>query len=381
MGGLLLFLATALALFLANHPVLHELYQTLKNISFTIGFPEPNLMLTKPLLLWINDGLMAIFFLLIGLELKREILIGHLSDKRQILLPAVAALGGVIIPAVIYLVFNIHDPMTSKGWAIPIATDIAFVIGVLALLGKHIPKSLRIFLLALAIFDDLAAILIIAFVYTQHLSYLSLLISLLCIAILVTFNFFNVKRVSLYISVGLIMWVSLLHSGVHATIAGVVLGFIIPYNIKYSTESPLLFLEKGLQPWSAFLILPLFAFANAGVNFQYVGWATLTDPVTLGIAFGLFLGKQAGVFSFAFIAIRCGLAKLPEDINWLQFYGGAVLCGIGFTMSLFIASLSFDTAVMLNWDDDRIGILLGSLLSGITGYLILRKTAHYTYSG
>ena len=371
----MLLVATALALIFANHPALHDIYVNLKDLNFTVGFADINWALTKPLLLWINDGLMAVFFLLIGLELKREILDGHLSDKKQIFLPAVAALGGVIFPAIIYLIFNMDHPLTNKGWAIPVATDIAFVLGVLALLTKHIPKSLRIFLLALAIFDDLAAILIIAFFYTQHLSLLSLFISLFCVAILMTLNVLNVKRLSFYIFIGLIMWVSLLKSGVHATISGVVLGLIIPYKIKGSTDSPLWFLEHGLQPWTAFLILPLFAFVNAGVNLQNANFNSLLDPVTLGITLGLFLGKQIGVFSFAFIAIRCGLAKLPEGTQWMQLYGGAVLCGIGFTMSLFIASLSFDSSIMLDWDNDRLGILLGSVISGIAGFFILRSTS------
>jgi len=372
MSGLLLFLATALALVFANHPILTDFYLHLKNINFTIGFTDLHLELTKPLLLWINDGLMAVFFLLIGLELKREILAGHLSDSRQILLPAVAALGGVIFPALIYVALNMHNPLTSKGWAIPVATDIAFVLGILALLNTRIPKSLRIFLLALAIFDDLAAILIIAVVYTQHLSWLSLFISVICIGILLALNRANVKRVAVYILIGMIMWVSLLKSGVHATIAGVILGLIIPYKIKSNAPAPLVFLEQGLQPWVAFFILPLFAFVNAGVNLTHVSVANFVDPATLGIALGLFLGKQIGVFSFSFILIRSQWAKLPEGTSWLQLYGGAVLCGIGFTMSLFIASLSFDSSVMLNWDNDRLGILSGSIISGVLGYFILR---------
>lgn len=371
-SGLLLLLATLLALVFANHSGLQTLYANLKNLHFTLGFPDIHFALTKPLLLWINDGLMAIFFLLIGLELKREILAGHLADKQQVLLPAIAALGGVIFPAMIYLAFNMNHPLAYQGWAIPVATDIAFVLGVLALLSKHIPKSLRIFLLALAIFDDLAAIIIIAFFYTHHLSFLSLLVSFACMGILMLLNRLNVKRISVYIAIGFMMWVSVLKSGVHTTLAGVVLGLIIPYKIKESTFSPAVWLEHGLQPWVAFFILPLFAFVNAGVNLIDTTLKDFWDPVTLGIVLGLFVGKQVGVFSFTFLTLRCGFAKLPEGVGWMQLYGAAVLCGIGFTMSLFIASLSFDTSVMLNWDNDRIGILLGSIISGIVGYIILR---------
>lgn len=374
-GGLFLFLGTVLALVFANHSDLQILYANLKNLHFTLGFTDVQFALTKPLLLWINDGLMVIFFLLIGLELKREILAGHLTDKQQVLLPLIAALGGVIFPAIIYLAFNMNHPLTQQGWAIPVATDIAFVLGVLALLSKHIPKSLRIFLLALAIFDDLAAIIIIALFYTHHLSFLSLLISFACIGVLMLLNRLNVKRISVYIAIGFIMWVSVLKSGVHATLAGVVLGLIIPYKIKDSTFSPSVWLEHGLQPWSAFFILPLFAFVNAGVNLTDTTFRDFLDPVTLGIVLGLVVGKQVGVFSFTFLTVRCGFAKLPENVSWMQLYGAAVLCGIGFTMSLFIASLSFDSSVMLNWDNDRIGILLGSVISGIAGYLLLRASS------
>lgn len=372
-SGLLLLFTTVLALIFANQSVLASVYSELKNTIFTIGFTDSGLILSKPLLLWINDGLMAIFFLLVGLELKREILIGQFADLRKIALPGIAALGGIIVPALIYMGFNFDDPVSYKGWAIPIATDIAFVMGILALLSKHVPSSLRIFLIALAIFDDLAAILIIAIFYTHDLSWLNLLLTLFCLLILISFNLFKVTRLVSYMLVGIVMWVCLLKSGVHATLAGVLLGFTIPFKPQ-EQSSPLIYLEHGLMPWVYFGVLPIFAFVNAGINLQATNLAQILSPVTLGISLGLFIGKPVGVFVFAWAAIRSGFASLPERISWLQFLGAAILCGVGFTMSLFIASLSFDTLELLGWDNDRLGILIGSLSSGIVGYILLRFT-------
>lgn len=370
-SGLLLMFATILALIFANQPFLYEIYSELKDLSFSVGFIDTHWRLTKPLLLWINDGLIVIFFLLVGLELKREMVAGQFKNKKQMILPAMGALGGVVVPAIIYLAFNFDTLFGARGWAIPTATDTAFVLGILALISRHIPLSLRLFLLMLAIFDDVAAISVIALFYTHHLSWLSLFFTSLCISVLLLMNYFNVRRIDCYVVVGLVMWVFLLKSGVHATLSGVILGFIIPYQIKNHDESPLVKFEHALKPWVYFFTLPVFAFINAGIVLTDTTWGDFLNPITMGIAMGLFLGKQIGVFGFSWVVIRCGFSKLPHNCSWRQLYGGAVLCGVGFTMSLFIASLSFDTTGMLGWDNDRLGILLGSLLSGVLGYIVL----------
>ncbi|MCJ7700174.1 MAG: Na+/H+ antiporter NhaA, partial [Anaerolineales bacterium] len=331
------------------------------------------LELAKPLLLWINDGLMAIFFFLIGLEIKRELLEGELSEPSRIILPAVGAVGGMAVPALVYVVFNLGDPIALSGWAIPAATDIAFALGILALLGPRIPTSLKLFLLTLAIIDDLGAIVIIAIFYSGDLSWISLLVAAGAIIVLLLLNRRGVMEIAPYILVGIVLWIAVLKSGVHATLAGVLLAFFIPLRSQNkSVESPLHKLEHDLHPTVAYGILPLFAFANTGIPFQGLSLTSLLNPVPLGIAIGLYFGKQIGVFGFAWVAIKLRLAQLPDGANWLGLYGVATLCGIGFTMSLFISSLAFEQIGTALAIDDRLGILVGSLLAGVTGYIILR---------
>lgn len=368
-SGIILIVSALLAILLANSP-LASLYSGFLNTEVQIRIAS--LDLHKPLLLWINDGLMAIFFLLVGLEVKREMLEGALSSREQATFPAVAAIGGMLMPAVIYLLFNYDDPITRNGWAIPAATDIAFALGVMALLGNRVPTSLKVFLLALAIIDDLGVILIIALFYTQQLTLSALLIAAVAVAVLIWMNRRGVDRISLYLLVGLVLWVAVLKSGVHATLAGVVVGFLIP-NKGVRHESPLQHLEHQLHPWSAYLILPLFAFANAGVSLSGVGLADLASPLPLGIMLGLFVGKPVGIFLISLLAVRIGLAKLPPGVNFKQVFAVSVLCGIGFTMSMFIASLAFELAGVEYGVLSRLGILGGSTLAALVGYALLRS--------
>ncbi|HEU5337746.1 MAG TPA: Na+/H+ antiporter NhaA, partial [Sulfuricaulis sp.] len=331
--------------------------------------------IAKPLLLWINDGLMAVFFLLIGLELKREMLEGRLSSYKQVMLPAIAAVGGMVVPAAVYYFLNRDDAVALQGWAIPTATDIAFALGVLSLLGNRVPASLKLFLVTLAILDDVGAIVIIALFYTSDLSGVSLTWAAVALLALFALNRRGVVHMAAYVLVGIVLWVSVLKSGVHATLAGVVLAFAIPLRTgDRSIKAPLLQLEHSLHPWVAYGILPLFAFANSGVSLAGMSLAQALAPVPLGIASGLFMGTQLGVFVFSWIAIQLRLTALPEGINWIQLYGVAVLCGIGFTMSLFIGSLAFDQTGQQYATVDRLGILMGSVISAIAGYLILRFT-------
>ena len=375
-GGLLLMLAAVLAVAMANSPwsgLYGQLLET--EMRFQLG----EFAIAKPVLLWINDGLMAIFFLLIGLEVKRELLVGRLSTPAQVALPAFAAVGGMLVPALCYLTLNSADPMAREGWAIPAATDIAFALGVLALLGDRVPSSLKIFLLALAILDDLGAIVIIALFYTSDLSTLALTVAGVALVGLVVLNRFGVQRLSVYGAVGLVLWVAVLKSGVHATLAGVAMAFTIPLGSQRESDddkapsfSPLTWLEHALHPWVSFVIVPVFAFANAGVSLEGLTLAKLAEPVTLGIILGLFVGKQVGVFGFSFLAVKLGLAKKPKGATWLHVYGVALLCGIGFTMSLFIGALAFehlgdDTYLVAN----RLGILAGSLLAAVGGVIVL----------
>ena len=370
-GGILLVVAAVLALLLANSP-LAWLYDALLDtpVEVRVGALE----IAKPLLLWINDGLMAVFFLLIGLEVKREVLEGELSNREQILLPAVGAVGGMAIPALIYLGLNWGDEAAVNGWAIPAATDIAFALGVLALLGDRVPNSLRVFLLALAIFDDLGAIVVIALFYSGDLSTGSLIAAAVFISLLVALNRFKVTHIGLYMVVGVALWVAVLKSGVHATLAGVALAFAIPLRSPREPDrSPLETVEHALLPWVAFGIAPVFAFANAGISLQGLEFGALMEPVALGISAGLFVGKQVGVFLFCALLIWMGLARLPEGASWAGFYGVSVLCGIGFTMSLFITSLAFEHSGAEGYlPADRLGILVGTLLSAVVGYLVLR---------
>ena len=369
-GGILLVVAAVLGLVFANSP-LSGLYDGLLNIPVEIRFG--NFEIAKPLLLWINDGLMAVFFFLISLELKREVVEGELSDIRKISLPALGAFGGMVVPSGIYLVVNWGDPQAVSGWAIPAATDIAFALGILALLGDRVATQLKVFLVSLAIFDDMGAIIIIALFYTGGLSVTGLAIAACCLLLLTLFNRRGVTRLSLYLIVGLVMWAAVLKSGVHATLAGVLLAFFIPIREDPQTErSPLREMEHDLHGSVAFVILPLFAFTNAGVSLQGLTLAALTAPVPLGVAAGLFVGKQLGVFSMCWLGIKLGIAKLPEHVNWTQLYGVAILCGVGFTMSLFIGSLAFEDADSPYLYQDRLGIISGSLLSAMFGYFWLR---------
>lgn len=372
-SGILIIVAAISALIFANSPVSY-LYDALlqTNIGVHVQFHANPLELTKPLLLWINDGLMVIFFLLVGLELKREILGGALSNWSQIALPGIAALGGILVPVAIYIAVNYEDPIALDGWAIPAATDIAFALGVLALLGSRIPPSLKIFLMALAIIDDIGAIIIIAIFYSGDLSTVSLIVSLILISMLGILNWCGVRHIAAYLIVGVVLWVAVLQSGVHATLTGVILAFFIPFKGRNEKFSPLRKLEVNLHPWTAYGILPLFAFVNSGVSLEGISFSTLLSPVPLGIAMGLFFGKQIGVFMFSWIAIKSGIARLPTSVDWVQMYGVSVLCGIGFTMSLLIGALAFEHGGPYYAVEDRIGILLGSFFSAVIGYLILR---------
>ncbi len=370
-AGILLIIVTIIALILENSP-LAEYYTSFLNTHVEIRFGD--LQIAKPLLLWVNDGLMAVFFFLIGLEVKREVLQGHLSSLGQIALPGIAALGGMVVPALVYIAFNGSDSFALNGWAIPTATDIAFALGILSLLGNRVPLSLKIFLMALAIIDDLGAIIIIALFYTSDLSTISISVASGALAVLFIMNRMGVARKAAYILVGIVLWVSVLKSGVHATLAGVALAFMIPLSSKDKEGNNFSMakeLEHDLHYWVAFMILPLFAFVNAGVNLHGISLNDMTGTVPLGIMLGLFAGKQLGVFGFSYLAIKMGLAKLPDGSNWKQLYGVAVLTGIGFTMSLFVDSLAFNDTEIYHFAD-KLAILIGSFLSGIIGYLILK---------
>lgn len=369
-GGIILIVAAAIALVMANSP-LQPMYQAFLNLPVMIKVAS--LEIAKPLLLWINDGLMAIFFLVVGLEVKRELVRGSLAGRDQAVFPAICALGGMLIPALIYLFFNGADEITRQGWAIPAATDIAFALGVMALLGNRVPTSLKVFLLALAIIDDLGVIIIIALFYTHQLSLLALSVAAVAIALLLVMNWRGIGNTSLYMIIGLVLWVALLKSGIHATLAGVIVGFIIPLSAK-NDPSPSESLEHELHPWVAFLILPLFAFTNAGVPLQGISLSGLTSLLPLGIAAGLFVGKPLGIFTFGWLAVKLGIARLPENINFKQVFAVSSLCGIGFTMSIFIASLAFVDADFSLIRYSKLGILLGSIASASVGYCLLRLT-------
>ena len=374
-AGIILIFVTILALILQNS-FFTDLYSNFLHTPVEIRFGA--LHIAKPLLLWVNDGLMAIFFFLIGLEVKREVMEGHLSSLAQITLPGFAAVGGFLVPALVFIAFNRGDSFAMNGWAIPTATDIAFALGILSLLGKRVPVSLKIFLMALAIIDDLGAIVIIALFYTSDLSTVSITISGISLLILFIMNRMDVAIKSAYIVVGLVLWVSVLKSGVHATLAGVALAFMIPLSSKDKegkTFSMAKEMEHDLHNWVAFMILPIFAFVNAGVDLSSISIKEITGPVPMGIMLGLFVGKQLGVFGFSWVAIKMGWASLPKESNWLQLYGVSVLTGIGFTMSLFIDTLAFNDTQIYDYAD-KLAILLGSFFSAIVGYLILRiKTA------
>jgi NhaA family Na+:H+ antiporter len=371
--GILLMGATLLAMIFANTP-LHTLYDFFLETPLEVRLGR-HIHVAKPLLLWINDGLMAVFFLLIGLEVKREVLVGQLSSRAQIILPGIAAFGGMVVPALVYVLLNLGDSTALNGWAIPAATDIAFALGILALLGDRVPSSLKIFLLALAIMDDLGAIVIIALFYSGDLSVTMLVLSSICLAALVILNRMRVESLAPYLWVGAFLWLFVLKSGVHATLAGVALAFAIPLHKKSNPEeSPLEDLEHSLAPWVSFMILPVFAFSNAGISLSGMGLSDLFHPVPLGIMLGLIVGKLIGVYGFSMAAIKMGYAKLPEGAANQHILGVAALCGIGFTMSLFVGGLAFEHTggdAVTYLSSHRLGILTGSLIAGLAGYFIL----------
>ncbi len=366
-GGVLLMAAAVLALVLDNSP-LAWLYDKL--LATPVAIKIGALSIDKPLLLWINDGLMAVFFFVVGLEIKRELMTGQLSSWNRASLPVFAALGGMVVPSLIYVAFNHADPVAINGWAIPAAADIAFALGALALLGSRAPIALKVFLLALAVIDDLGAIVIIALFYTADLSVESLAAASACAGVLIGLNMAGVRRLAPYIMIGAVMWVCVLKSGIHATLAGVIVALTIPNAARPGEESPLKRLEMDQHPWVAFLIMPVFAFANAGVNLGGISLDDLMQPIPLGIALGLFVGKQIGVFGFSWVAVRAGLCRLPDGMTWPHVYGVALLAGIGFTMSLFIGTLAFDAEA--HAAAVRIGVLMGSVLSAVGGYAVLR---------
>ncbi|MCX7555050.1 Na+/H+ antiporter NhaA [Marinicella sp. S1101] len=369
-AGILLFLSAVLAMIIANSG-LAGYYNLLLDtpVAIQIGALDIN----KPLLLWINDGLMAVFFFLVGLELKRELIDGELSDKKNIVLPGLGAIGGMLFPALVFFWFNKDDPQALQGWAIPAATDIAFALAVLKLLGPRVPVSLKIFLTSLAIFDDIGAILVIAFFYTSQISTTALWVVAACVPVLYAINKKGVEATSTYILIGVIMWVAMLKSGVHATLTGVILAMFIPMKSKENPEySPLKSLEHNLHSAVAYIILPIFAFANSGLNLSGVGLEQMLHPVPLGIALGLVVGKQVGIFSLCWIAIKLGWAAMPDRSNWVAIYGVSALCGIGFTMSLFIGSLAYEETQFDMVFDERLGIIVGSMISATIGFFVLK---------
>ncbi|GAF52482.1 Na+/H+ antiporter NhaA [Psychrobacter sp. NPDC078370] len=376
-GGIVLALAAIAAMIIANSP-LNVWYEGFIHAPVAIQIGE--FAIAKDAHHWINDGLMAVFFFLVGLELKREVLIGELSNVKQIILPAGAALGGMIMPAIVYLLFNYNEPEFWKGWAIPAATDIAFALGILSLLGNRVPNSLKVFLVSIAIFDDIGAILIIALFYTSELSLESLAVAGLCLPFLYVLNRRNVTNITPYLLIGLIMWIAVLKSGIHATLAGVVLALFIPMFDRTDPEhSPLEELEHDLHNTVAFGILPIFAFANSGISLEGAGFAELFHSVPLGIAAGLFIGKQLGVMFMCWLIFKLGISTMPKGMDYKQIYGAALLCGVGFTMSLFIGGLAFagDTTMF----DERLGIIMGSIVSGIAGYIMLKMSLKDNASG
>ena len=367
-SGIILILAAAAALLCANSPLGNYYVEFLKIPgSVQVGALE----VSKPLLLWVNDLWMAVFFFLIGLEIKRELLEGELSTRADLLLPAAAAVGGMVVPALIYVLINLDNPVNLNGWAIPAATDIAFALGILAILGSRVPLSLKVLLTAIAIIDDLGAILVIAIFYTANMSLMSLGLAVLVILGLVLLNLFRVNHVAAYLILGTMLWVCVLKSGVHATLTGVLTAFAIPLKVEDDDGHSLLKrLEHILHPWVAFLILPMFAFANAGISFEGISPASFLEPVTLGIAVGLILGKQLGVFLPLWLCIKFGIAQMPTNASWVQLYAISILCGIGFTMSLFIGGLAFELSDFKA--PVRLGVLTGSIVCAVLGFALLR---------
>ncbi len=366
-SGIILFAAAVLAIVFANSS-LSGLYQHLLHTPFSLQLGK--LHISSTLTFFINDFLMAIFFLLVGLEIKREIIIGELNSLAKVGLPGIAALGGMAAPALIYILLNRHDSFALQGWAIPTATDIAFALGIIALVGKRVPLSVKLFLMALAIFDDIGAIIIIAVFYLGHLSWLPLVGSVICVGLLLLLNMRGVNRLLPYLVVGILLWVLLLKSGIHPTLAGVLLALTIPVNGKI--QSPLQVLEGRIHPWVAYAILPLFSFANAGVSFAGFHFKELFTPLSVGIMAGLFVGKQIGVFVTTWLAVRLRIAPMPNGATWLQIFAVSLLCGVGFTMSLFIGQLAFGDADSSYPVMVRFGVMAGSLIAGFCGYCLLR---------
>ena len=368
----MLFIAAVVAIVISNSPWQHY-YDMLFSLPLSVHLGV--IKLSKPLLLWINDGLMTIFFLLVGLEIKREMIEGELNRLVKAALPAIAAVGGMVVPALIYFYFNRGGTVALRGWAIPTATDIAFSLGILALLGSRLPVSLKIFLTALAIFDDIGAIIIIAVFYTTGISLPMLVAAGFFVVVLFVLNRFRVMSIVPYVLVGIALWICVLKSGVHATLAGIVLAFAIPIrNPKEKDDSPVRRLEHKLHPWVAFGVLPLFAFANAGISFSGLAWEDLLSPVTIGIAAGLFVGKQIGIFFISWVGIKCRIARMPHGANWRGIYGIGLVAGVGFTMSLFIGTLAFGDLGGHYPEMVRLGVIVGSFLSGLLGYVVLRLT-------
>lgn len=366
-GGVLLIICTIFALLVQNS-FLSDHYRELLNLN--MGFIAGEFRLEKPFLLWVNDGLISIFFFVIGLELKKEFMQGVFKEVRSIILPFAAAVGGIIVPASIFALVNVGDAYTLKGWAIPTATDTAFALAILMMCGKHIPSSLKIFLLSLAIFDDVGAILIIAIFYTSKLSIVAFIVASCVILVLLTLNLLGITRKSFYFICALILWVSVLKSGVHATLAGLIAAFFIPLFTKEGKPF-LKEIDESLKFWLVFVILPLFAFANAGVNLANIDLKSIFSGASVGIFLGLFVGKQVGVFAFSYLAIKSGLARLPEGANFKQLYGVCILTGIGFTMSLFIDGLAYEVSDIFNYADN-LSILIASFCSGILGFVYLK---------
>ncbi|MEN4890194.1 Na+/H+ antiporter NhaA [Erwinia billingiae] len=368
-GGVVLIIAAAIAMILANTAGTQQAYQSILNMP--VEFRFGSLDISKNLLLWINDALMAVFFLMIGLEVKHELVSGSLATRERAMFPLIAALGGMLAPALIYAAMNHNDPLAIHGWAIPTATDIAFALGILALLGSRVPPALKMFLMALAVIDDLGAILIIAFFYTQDLSVTSLAVAGGAIVVLALLNKMGVRSISLYMLVGMVLWVAVLKSGIHATVAGVLVGFFVPLK-KENGHSPAMHLAHGLAPWVSWVILPLFAFANAGVSLTGVSADGLLSAVPIGIILGLFIGKPLGITLICWLAVKLKIAALPEGTRMQDIASVGLLCGIGFTMSIFIASLAFDAAHEEMVTLAKLGILVGSAISAVMGYTLLR---------
>lgn len=368
-GGAAMFIAAVLAMAIANSSA-YPLYDAFLNGKVVVQIGQ--FIIDKPAVLWINDGLMALFFFSVGLEIKREFIRGHLRHREQVLLPAVATLGGILVPAIVYAFVNKDDPVAIQGWAIPAATDIAFAMAALSFMGKRVSTGLKVFLLSVAIFDDLGAIIIIAMFYSESLSFLSLTVASIGLLLLFLLNRFSVRYQSAYVVVGLIFWAAVLKSGIHATLAGFLVALFVPQKL-YNPQGRLMadHLERSLHPWVTFIILPLFAFSNAGLNFSNSGGDQLLGDVSFGVLLGLILGKPLGVFTLSWVAVRCRYAHLPKGANWLQLLGAASLCGIGFTMSLFIGVLSFDGVSSEYLQQVKFGVLVGSAVSAIFGVLII----------